>query len=232
MTMQDVYQPNCRQAKRQINLRTSAQARVKTLLLLTLSVGLPLMAVPAFTHEVQTFGDIGVTQHIEPNDDPKAGEPNLVWFALTHQGGQLIPLQDCQCRLALYASPHPANDRPLQEPPLKSVNSEGYSGVPGADVTFPKAGAYELVFSGKPTKPNAFEPFTFKFEVAVAAGKSPEPSPAANTPAAESPATSSPFSTESAPAKSSSQSWIIALGILVVIGLIGSIVWGRKQGSK
>lgn len=215
------------------NGRTSqtpgANGKISRSLLVGLSGTLPwLMDSPAIAHEVQTSGDVGVTQHIEPNDTPRAGEPNLVWFALTRQGGQPIALQDCQCRLAVYAVPHAAGDRPLQEPLLKPAAAEGYAGVPAAEITFPQVGAYELVLSGKPNLPDAFQPFTVKFAVTVAAGKPVMPSPAAASPAASASASPSPAAT--APAPAASPFWVIIPVVLVLLGIGWAIV--QKRGNK
>lgn len=129
-----------------------------------------LLMLPATAHQVQIDQQVGGTTHIEPNDNPRAGEPSLIWFALTRKGGELIPLKQCQCELAVYKKPN-TKSASLQKPALKAVTAEGYQGIPGADITFPQVGTYELVLKGKPISTGNFQPFELKFTITVAAGQ-------------------------------------------------------------
>ncbi len=119
-------------------------------------------------HEVQISNEVGGTLHIEPNDNPKAGTASLAWFALTRRGGQPIPLSECSCSLAVYAQPRSQRDSPIQQPALSATTAEGMQGIPSANITFPRAGAYELVLQGRPTGAGSFTPFELKFSVTVA----------------------------------------------------------------
>lgn len=119
-------------------------------------------------HEVEVSGEVGGTLHVEPNDNPKAGTASLAWFALTRRGGQPIPLSDCNCQLSVYAQPHRSGDAPIQQPSLSATAAEGRSGIPSANITFPRAGAYELVLQGSPVAAGAFSPFELRFTVTVA----------------------------------------------------------------
>jgi hypothetical protein len=125
---------------------------------------------PAFAHSVKTSADVGATLHIEPNDNPRAGELSKTWFALTRKGGKAIPLKECNCQLAVYAKPYAQGEPPLLEPALQPITAERYQGIPGTEITFPKPGAYQLQLSGKPKTEGSFQPFKLKFEVIVAAG--------------------------------------------------------------
>ncbi|MBD2692055.1 hypothetical protein [Anabaena catenula] len=125
-------------------------------------------------HKVQIAADIGGTLHIEPNDNPRAGEPSQAWFALTRKGGKVLPLKECDCQLAVYAEPYTPGEPALLEPALQPVQAERYEGIPGAEITFPKPGAYELKLTGKPATEGSFRPFDLKFQITVAAGKAVE----------------------------------------------------------
>ncbi|MEO1519232.1 MAG: hypothetical protein AAFU78_00465 [Cyanobacteria bacterium J06633_2] len=131
------------------------------------------VAQPVLAHQTETSEDIGVTLHIEPNDIPRAGEPSLTWFALTRRGGAIVPLASCDCVLTVQTVP---DGQIVDEPPLEAVSAEGYDGIPGALITFPQIGAYELVLEGRPTTPDDFIPFEFQFDVTVATGASISPS--------------------------------------------------------
>ncbi|MEH2194836.1 MAG: hypothetical protein V7K98_19630 [Nostoc sp.] len=146
------------------------QGKIKYLLFLSCLVISIANLSPASAHKVEVAGDVGGTLHIEPNDNPRAGEPSQAWFALTRRGGKVIPLSQCNCRLAVYAEPYVAGEPPLLEPQLQPVAAERYQGIPGAEITFPKPGIYELQLNGKPVSGARFKPFQFKFEVTVAGG--------------------------------------------------------------
>lgn len=127
-------------------------------------------AHPIFAHQVQISEDVGATIHIEPNDNPRAGEPTQAWFALTRKGGQVVPLTECDCELLIYAEPHTPGEPALIEPSLEPVTAERYEGIPGAEITFPRPGRYQLQLIGKPATEGSFQPFEFEFEVTVAGG--------------------------------------------------------------
>ncbi|MGK7871830.1 MAG: hypothetical protein AB4426_00425 [Xenococcaceae cyanobacterium] len=125
---------------------------------------------PVAAHNVKTDADVGATFHIEPNHNPRAGEPAKAWFALTRQGGQLIPLEQCDCQLAVYAQSDAESDSPILNPPLKAISAEQYQSIPGADIVFPKAGIYELKISGSPKSGTDFQPFKLTYTVTVIPG--------------------------------------------------------------
>lgn len=126
-----------------------------------------LIATPVAAHTVKVSGDVAALFHVEPDHNPKAGHPSLAWFALTRKGGQVIPLQQCNCKLAVYPEPHKEGSQPLIQPTLKSVSADQHKGIPGADITFPKAGIYELELSGTPKAGASFRPFQLTYEVTV-----------------------------------------------------------------
>lgn len=131
--------------------------------LLSLALGI----TPAVAHKVQTAADVGATLHVEPNDSPRASEPAQTWFALTRRGGEVIPLQQCNCQLAVYSEPRTASSPPLLKPLLSAISVEQYQGIPGAAIAFPRAGAYELELSGTPKAGADFQPFELNFNVTV-----------------------------------------------------------------
>lgn len=127
----------------------------------------PLNSTSALAHEVEVSGDVATTFHLEPNHNPRAGETAKVWFGLTRRGGQIIPLEQCNCKLAIYPKNRKKGDKPLMEPPLKAVSAERYKGIPGADISFPKAGVYELELSGYAKVTANFKPFRLTYTVTV-----------------------------------------------------------------
>ena len=130
---------------------------------------LPL-AAPVLAHSIKVSGDVAATFHIEPHHNPKAGEPSQAWFALTHPGGAIIPLAQCDCKLAIHLEPHKEEDAPLLAPSLQPISIEKYQGIPSAAITFPKPGAYEIELSGKPKAGAKFQPFELSYTVIVTTG--------------------------------------------------------------
>lgn len=128
------------------------------------------LATPIFAHTAKVSGDVAATFHIEPNHNPKAGHPSQAWFALTQRGGKVIHLEQCNCKLKIHLNPHKEGDAPTLEPVLKPISTAQYQNVPGADITFPKSGAYELEISGTPRAGAKFQPFELSYEVTVMAG--------------------------------------------------------------
>lgn len=128
---------------------------------------IPMLNLSVFAHEIEVSGDVAVTFHLEPNHNPQAGKPAQIWFALTRRGGQVIPLSQCNCQLAVYSQPRKPNDKPLMQPQLKSISAEKYQGIPGTEITFPKAGGYELELKGTAKGGGNFKPFQFKYTVIV-----------------------------------------------------------------
>lgn len=182
---------------------------------------LPLLVAPASAHKVQISEDVGSTLHIEPNDNPKAGEPALAWFALTRKGGKAIPLRDCNCKLDIYSQPRTPDASPVLSPPLKAMSAEGYQGIPGADIVFPKPGAYQVQLSGTAASGANFKPFSLTYTVTVAGGKS--------AGAAREETTQTTQTTQNASV--SSERWqipVIALATILGIG----IAWGISRRLK
>ncbi|MDM9382123.1 hypothetical protein QUB80_15580 [Chlorogloeopsis sp. ULAP01] len=152
------------------NTSRRCHVTAKYILLLVLFVDFLSHTSAAFAHQVKTTGDVGAILHIEPNDNPRAGERTKAWFALTRKGGRVIRLAECNCQLKVYAEPHASGEPPLLEPALQALTAERYQGVPGTELTFPRQGTYQLQLRGKPKTGASFKPFELKFNVTVAAG--------------------------------------------------------------
>ncbi len=197
------------------------QRTIKYLLFLSCLVISITNLYPAFAHKVEVGSDVGGTLHIEPNDNPTAGEASQAWFALTRRGGKVIPLSQCNCQLAVYAEPYAAGEPPLLEPQLQPVSAERYKGIPGAEVVFPKPGLYELQLNGKPVSGARFKPFEFKFEVTVAGGGSTHTQNLRNVNGDLVEGQSQQLPT-----------WAIALPILGFIGILVVVMQSMRRGGE
>lgn len=184
--------------------------------------------LPASAHKVKIAEDVGATLHIEPNDNPRAGEPAQAWFALTRKGGKAIPLAECNCQLSVFSEPRKPDESALLKPSLKSVVAEKYQGIPGADITFPKVGAYQLELTGKPVNGEGFKPFEFKFDVTVAAGTSQStPTVINSTPPTEVKVKQEPATTQN----NSPFPSVVLIGLfgLVIVGIVFAVLQRRRK---
>lgn len=184
----------------------------------------------AVAHNVEVAGDIAGTWHIEPNHAPKAGEPAQIWIALTRQGGKILPLEQGNCQLGIYAAPRQQGDEPILQPTLKAIAVEQYQGIPAANVVFPKTGLYEVELGCTPKTAGDFAPFQMAYEVTVATGAS-VPSPTTQIPSPS----PNPSASPATPGKAENQvpsnrplfdqrlGEIVFIGILAV-GIIGTLI--------
>jgi hypothetical protein len=124
------------------------------------------LSIPAVAHNVATSEEVAATFHIEPNHNPQVGKPTTAWFALTRRGGNSIPLSKCSCTLNVYAIPRTEEAEPILQPGLTAIDVEKYREIPGAEIVFPQAGAYQLEISGT-AKDDSFAPFSLTYEVNV-----------------------------------------------------------------
>lgn len=183
---------------------------------LIISLILVLPGKPALTHTVKVSGTVAATFHIEPRHNPKAGEPAQAWFALTQQGGAVLPLTDCDCKLAVYDKTDPTAKSPVQTPVLKPISTEQYREIPAATLVFPQSGNYELVLSGAPKGKTEFQPFQLNYAVTVTAGMPPQTS--------EKPHGAVAHASHPDSAPHAHSSWIasaIAGGALLSLGILG-----------
>ncbi|NES66063.1 MAG: hypothetical protein F6K24_12765 [Okeania sp. SIO2D1] len=121
-------------------------------------------------HNVEVSEDVACTFHITPNHNPKVGKPSLAWFALTRKGGKSIPFSECDCQLNVYSQPRNAESKPIMNPELKGIDTEQYQEIPGAEITFPQAGVYDLEIIGSAKDGKSFQPFKFNYSVTVTGG--------------------------------------------------------------
>jgi hypothetical protein len=185
-----------------------------------------MLILPASAHKIETAEDVGATLHIEPNDTPRAGEVAQAWFALARKGGKIIPLKECNCELAVYSQPRETGEAPLIQPTLQPISAERYQGIPGAKITFPKPGAYQLELTGKPANGTNFQPFELKFDVTVAAGINKAATTQQETQNTQQ--VQNVNATQTEEASFALPIWAIGLGALVIVGGIFALM---KRGS-
>jgi hypothetical protein len=184
---------------------------------------LTLLATPVFAHTVKVAEDVAGTWHVEPNHNPKAGEPARAWVALTRKGGKLLSLDQANCRLAVYNQPKKSGDTPVLQPALKAISAEKYQGIPGADLVFPKAGIYQLELGCTPKIAGSFKPFQMQYEVTVAAGAAPTPKAETRSTPQEKTEKTLNSESQSGGSNSGGMVWAIAVGLLLGLGFLGIV---------
>jgi hypothetical protein len=197
---------------------------------------LTMFSAPAIAHNVEMAGDVAGTWHVNPDESPKAGEPASVWIALTRKGGEVLPLEQANCKLAVFPQPHTEGDQPLLQPQLKAIAVEKYQGIPGADLVFPKPGLYEMELSCTPKREGDFTAFEMQAEATVGAGTgqgSPMPT-VEQSPANPMGAEHSDHAKGSMqPSENSNWQRIITFGIIPLILVVGlvTVLFNRSKKS-
>jgi len=128
------------------------------------------LAAPSLAHNIKTDGEVGATFHLEPNHNPKSGEPATVWFALTREGGETIPLADCDCELSVVNQQDESIE--VDAPELTAIDVETYTDIPSAEIVFPEPGVYALTIGGaaSDTASEDFSDFELTYDVTVRPG--------------------------------------------------------------
>lgn len=113
-------------------------------------------------HQQQAISHIKATVHLEPDDSPYAGQSSLTWFHLTNARDETVTLSNCHCSLVVYDS----QNQPIAYPQLSESEIAGHEKPITTTITFPSAGFYEMVFTGR-SKTDQFEPFELRVPVIV-----------------------------------------------------------------
>lgn len=109
----------------------------------------------AYAHFPATDGDMTVTLHVDPDDDPIPGQKAIINF-LFDDSTNRFQIEQCQCSLTiaeqgftLYSNTHLASK--------DATNSIWNASLP---YIFPKRDVYEIILSGKPKGKIDFQSFT------------------------------------------------------------------------
>ncbi len=116
-----------------------------------------ITSAKAFAHTLESEGSIGAVLHIDPQDEPIAGEPSNLYFDLTDQKGK-FKFSNCICTLLVKDG-----SRIILTVSMDSPNKE---------VIFPTVGAYTLELNGKPKASSDFNDFNLTYIVRAEDGAS------------------------------------------------------------
>lgn len=174
-------------------------------------VFLGVLPSSVLAHTLKSDGSIGAVIHINPEDDPIAGEPSSFFFEIKDKQKRFKP-ELCGCTVRIYK-----DTTELLNTPLYNQSQTASLDESSFDYTFPSKGIYTIKVVGKPIQTDAFQLFTLTYDIRVER----EVNPASNTTV---PATQSNFRVH----------WYHYLGIAVItivflIFLFIDRIRGRSQ---
>lgn len=112
-----------------------------------------------FAHVLQSDGSIGAVLHIDPNDDPIAGQQASLFFEFKDTTNRFTP-NNCNCNVTIIENGHTIYAQPLfQNTPTPSVYNASVF------YTFPQPDAYQVIVTGSPLSKNAFQSFKLTYFV-------------------------------------------------------------------
>jgi hypothetical protein len=127
-----------------------------TLLLLTIFFSHPVEA-----HFLIVDHTIGAILHIDPNDEPVAGEQASFFFEFKDKQNKFRP-QNCDCTFSISE-----NGKEIFSQPLFQNNQNPSLSNASIFYTFPQRDVYEIKVVGKPFIPQAFQSFTLTYTIRV-----------------------------------------------------------------
>lgn len=134
------------------------------ILVLTCSCVLAIFLVTvrkAEAHMLKTDGDIGAVIHVDPDDNPIAGEQSQLYFDVKDKTGKLSP-KNCECTVHILQG-----DRTLTSIPLYRDSSQVNREHAVATYVFKTRGIYTILLEGKPQHENDFQPFVLSYDIRV-----------------------------------------------------------------
>lgn len=126
-------------------------------------------------HVLATDNNIGAILHVDPNDDPIAGEQAGFLFEFLDKQNQFQP-KICDCTFSISE-----NGVEIFSQPLFKFNPNPSLNQASVFFTFPKIDVYQIQVVGTPTIPNGFQPFTLTWNWRVDQAVNPKESSSQNT---------------------------------------------------
>lgn len=116
-----------------------------------------------FAHETTTNGSASVFIHIDPDDNPKPGEPATLFIDVRNKE-KGFSIENCDCVLTIGQEGTVLSTTSL----VPSGDSSTYD-VMSVPFTFPKNGTYDIGVDGTPKTPGTFTPFSTDYDVTIGA---------------------------------------------------------------
>ena len=123
-----------------------------TTLILGAAVALGLTAAPAIAHQTVTSNGARVTLHVNPDDAPEAGVPSSIRvLSVKVPSRSRFAFRTCRCAIRITDSA----GRVVMSRSMKTSTT----------FTFPRAGGYQITYSGKYTRSGRTKRFAAKFAI-------------------------------------------------------------------
>lgn len=113
-------------------------------------------------HILETDGSIGAVLHIDPEDDPIAGEKANIHLSFKDKDNLLQPILG-SCLLIVLRDNHEV----FREELFDSNNHHGVLNDIHTEYVFPSIGVYTIVLEGKPHREGGFQPFKLEYDIRV-----------------------------------------------------------------
>lgn len=117
----------------------------------------------ASAHVLKTDNTIGAILHVNPEDDPIAGEPTQFFFALKDTTNK-FSTDNCNCTVRITQ-----NGKTLEDG--QGTIDPDYDQALLFTYTFTKKGMYQIAVIGKPEHEPTFQPFQLTYDIRVAREK-------------------------------------------------------------
>ncbi len=121
----------------------------------------------AFAHFPKTDGDITVTLHIDPDDNPTPGKQANLYFLFDDSSSRFY-LPKCICILFVYEK----NKQIYKHQLTDNKNSKFTIWGTATPFVFPTNDVYEILLTGKPYSGNVFQQFKLSWYFRVDSGGS------------------------------------------------------------
>ncbi len=141
------------------------------LLLLFAIIHTSYFVIPTYAHLLKTDGSIGAVLHIDPDDDPVAGQQAGFFFEFKDKQNKFTP-RNCDCTFSITE-----DGKEIFSQALFANNANPSLDNASLFFTFPERNVYQVKVSGKPNSPNAFQAFTLVYDIRVAKGTNQSSSP-------------------------------------------------------
>jgi hypothetical protein len=100
------------------------------------AVALVAGVAPAWSHQIASNNGVAVQTHVDPNDEPIAGQATTIWVVRVKGKGVVFSWKTCRCHMKVFDS-------------SGAVLLDSSATAPKTPVTFPEAAAYGFTFSGR-----------------------------------------------------------------------------------
>jgi hypothetical protein len=134
----------------------------KTIVTFILFVCLFFLPHKAFAHFLAVDSSVSAYLHIDPDDDPIAGQPTKLYFLTITDSNKKMDLKNCDCQVTIKQ-----DDKTLFSAPLVKSTNKNSLDAGSVGYTFPEQGVYTIQFTGKPMNGTKLHSFDLSWDFRV-----------------------------------------------------------------